>query len=230
MSVPQIPCLTKARRSPHRGQTLIEVLVAIALLSVLFVFISGDLTNVLQMDRATDRSLETSAAGFLLGVMKQDQDFWNDPWSAGPTNACLAPLGGFTDPGPSPSPDWHAMPTAPPGCPAMPFSDDGGPQPAPSGGGIAPPVGDKVEYMWNASPHGTDPWAADLTVWVRREGSPAMEFHSIRYEYPGSATPTPIPTGPTPTPPPSSPPPTPTPGPTQSPQPTPSPSPTGIGV
>ena len=85
--------------------------------------------------------------------------------------------------------------------------------------------------MWNASRHGTDPWAADLTVWVHRQGAPVMEFHSIRYEYPGANVPTappvsPTPGGPTPTPPP----PTPSPRPTPSRAPTPSPSPTGIGV
>jgi len=180
------------------------------------------------VDTATDRSIETSAAGFLLGVMKSDQNFWTEPWSVGPPD-CLSPLGGFTDAGPSPSPDWHAMPTAPPGCDPMPFSDDGGPQ-QPSGGGVAPPVGDRVEYMWNASHHNGDPWAADLTVWVKRETGPVMEFHSIRYEYPSLQTPTPIPSG-SPTPPPSPPASsTPSPGPTQSQPPTPSPSPTAIGV
>ena len=128
----------------QRGQTLAEVLVATALLAVLFVFVSGDLTNIIRVDTATDRTLETSAAGFLLGVMKSDPNFWTDPWSAGPSNPCLNTLGPFTDPGPSPSPDWHAMPTAPPGCPDMPFTDQG-PQPQPTGVGLQPPVGDEVE-------------------------------------------------------------------------------------
>ena len=206
-----------------------EVLVAILILSVIFVFVSGDLTNLLRVDTATDRSVETGAANFLLGVMKSDQTFWTNPWSQGPNDPCLAPLGGFTDAGPGPSSDWHDMPTAPPGlnCPSMPYTDEGGPQSEPTTGGLAAPVGNRVKYMWNASRHGSDPWAADLTVWVKRDGAPAiLEFHAIRYEYPGS-TPTPGPSGGG-SPPPSGPPGSPSPGPTQ--QPTPSPSPTGIGV
>ena len=229
-------------RSPARsGHTLIEVMVAIAILTVVLVFVTMDMTNIASSDSATDRTIEISSANYLLGVIKSDPKFWDTDWSSGPSEPCLAPLGPYTDSGPSPNPSWHAMPSPPAGCAAYPFTDQGDPQPVPSGATPAPPVGDEVEYMWNASEHQGDPFAADLTVWVRRdESSPAFVYHAIRYEYPSSSTPTPEPSAssgtPTPTPCPTNCVPTPTPTPKPTPKPTPShsptpkPSPTPIGI
>jgi hypothetical protein len=234
-----VPSIVALRRPHRRGQTVAEVLMAIAVLSVVVVFITADLMNLARSDSATDRTLEISSANYFLGVMKSDPGFWSTDWSGGPTEPCLAPLGPYTDTGPSPSPSWHALPAPPAGCPAYPFSDAGGPQPIASGESPAPAVGNTVEYMWNASEHQGDPFAADLTVWVRRDdSSPSFEYHAIRYEYPSTQTPTPepsaSPTG-TPSPGPSitpgSPPPSQqphSPPPTHSPTPKPSPTPIGI--
>lgn len=52
------------RRGVGRAQTLVEVIVAIALLSVIVVMLTGDLTNVRKTDSAADRSIEISAANF----------------------------------------------------------------------------------------------------------------------------------------------------------------------
>lgn len=177
---------------PHRrngkGQTLLEVVFAIAILSVIVVLITGDLTNATKIDASADRSIEISAANYLLGVMKSDPNFWSD-WGSGPSDTCLTELGPYTDPGPSPSPDWHPMPTPPPGCNPLPFTDQGAPQQGEPGGSPAP-VGDTVEYMWSAQFHGTDTNAADLTVWVRRDaGAPVFEYHAIRYTSPEAQTP-----------------------------------------
>ena len=221
-----------AMRSQHRGQTLIEVLAALVVLSVIIVFVSGDLTSIANVNKAAGRSDELAAANFLLGVMKSDPNFWNggtpgsNDWATGPSDVCYAPLGPYTDPGPSPSPDWHTPPPAPGGCPNMPFTDQGGFQ-----NQVGPPVGNVIQYMWSASYHQGDFAAADLTVWVRRDvNAPAFAFHGIRYEYPNATAPSPIPSGsptPGPSPKPSI---TPSPQPSQSIPPTPSPKPTSVGV
>lgn len=225
----------------RRGMTLIEVLIAIALITIIFVFITGDLTNLTNTGRVADRTIEISASDYLLGVMKSDPNFWQTDWQTGPGQQCLAALGPYTDAGPGPNATWHSMPSPAAGCSPLPFTDQGAPQPVASNATPAPPVGDTIQYMWNVAEHQGDPFAADLVVWVRRDASsPFVEYHSLRYEWPGSNTPTPTP-APTPTtPPPTStptscpnctpPPPTPTPKPTPPHSPTPKPSPTPVGV
>lgn len=203
----RVPGILRMRRGVGRAQTLVEVIVAIALLSVIVVMLTGDLTNVRKTDSAADRSIEISAANFLLGVMKADPGFWTGSnggvdWNVGPDDpTCYAVLGPYTDPGPgnlaSPSPTWHSMPSPSPTCP-LPFTDAGAPQQGqPNPGASTSPVGDTIQYMWNAKEHNGDPNAADLTVWVRRDdGAPVYEYHAIRYTSP----PAKAPTGPTPSP------------------------------
>src|SRR5215472_16756805 len=91
-------------------------------------------------------------------------------------------------------------------CPP-PFTDQGGPQSYAANGltGSPVPVGNTIQYMWNASVHAADTNAADLTVWVRRDSSaPVFVFHAIRYQYPAV---TDLGTGGTPTAPSTTPPP-----------------------
>lgn len=192
----RIPKLFQTRRS-GRAQTLIEVLVALALLSIIVVFITGDLTNVTQADAAGDRSIEIAASNFLLGVMKSDPGFWSggagggNDWGSGSGDACYQNLGAYDDPGPSDPTRWRTIPLASPAppCAPLPFTDLGAPQQGqPSDG--ASPVGDIVQYQWSAQTHDNDPDEADLTVWVRRDaGSPVFEYHSIRYTSPGTSGP-----------------------------------------
>lgn len=198
----RIPKIFQLRRRTRRAQTLVEVLVAIALLSVIVVMITGDLTNITKTDSAADRSIEISGANFLLGVMKADPGFWNfgsggNDWRNGPDDPCYNALGPYTDTGPNPSQTWHTIPTPQPGC-SFPFTDQGAPQQGEPGVTESPaPVGDTIEYMWNASEHNGDPNAADLTVWVRRDaGAPIFEYHAVRYTTPQAAAPT----GPSPSP------------------------------
>ena len=184
------------RRGDGRAQTLIEVIVAIALLSVIVVMITADLTNITKADSAADRSIEISSANFLIGVMKADPGFWGSngtvDWNVGPQAPCYQALGPYTDTGPSPTPSstpsWHSIPSPQPNC-AFPFTDQGAPQEGQPGPNDSPaPVGDTIQYMWNASVHNGDPNAADLTVWVRRDpNAPIYEYHSVRYLSPGPA-------------------------------------------
>ena len=237
--------VVRCRTRATRGQTLAEVLIALAILTIIAVFITGDLTNMTRVDRATDRTVEVSAANYLINVMQTDPGFWTGvdnghDWSSGPAGTCFAGLAPYTDPGPSPSPgdtpNWHDMPTsAPADCPPA-FTDQGAPQSYSANGlsGSPAPVGNTVQYMWNVTNHvpsgdvNPDPNAADLTVWVRRDASaPVFTFHAIRYEYPAPVSPSPLGAG-SPSPNGTTPPPhTPNPGASK---PAPTPTPTGFGV
>jgi hypothetical protein len=184
------PKFFQTRRS-GRAQTLAELLIAIALLSIIVVFITGDLTNITQADAAGDRSIEISAANFLLGVMKSDPTFWSNgnDWGSGSGDQCYNGLGPYDDPGPSDPTRWRTIPLAPPAvpCAPLPFTDPGAPQQGQPSNGSGP-VGDIVQYQWSAQEHNNDPDQADLTVWVRRDaGSPVFEYHSIRYTSPGTS-------------------------------------------
>lgn len=191
------PKIFQLRHRTRRAQTLIEVLVAIALLSVIVVMITGDLTNITKTDSAADRSIEISASNFLLGVMKSDPGFWDMgpggsiDWAQGPNDPCYIALGPYTDTGPSSAARWHTIPTPRPDC-QFPFSDVGAAQQGtPDPNASAAPVGDEVQYMWNAQFHNGDTNAADLTVWVRRDPSaPVFEYHAIRYVSPPEPGPT----------------------------------------
>jgi len=196
------PKIFQLRHHKRRAQTLVEVIVAIALLSVIVVMITADLTNITKADSAADRSIEISAANFLLGVMKGDPGFWTGSpsggidWAGGPTDTCYSVLGPYTDEGPSTDSKWHSIPAPAPNCTPLPFTDPGAPQQgAPGPGASAAPVGDQVQYKWNAREHNGDTNSADLTVWVRRDpGSPVFEYHAIRYTSPEASQPTGTPT------------------------------------
>jgi prepilin-type N-terminal cleavage/methylation domain-containing protein len=214
-----------------RGQTLIEVLIALLILTVLFVFVSGDLAAITSGDSAADQTLEISAANYYLGIMKSDPNFWATDWGTGQNDPCGNQLFPYIDVYPSPpatpAPDqWHQF------------------QYCSTDGAFKDPNGqpETFQYMWNATPDTNDPlYQADLTIWIRRDAaSKVFEYHGIRYRTPTLQTPppyptaTPAPTGspttpPSPTPKPSATP-RPTPKPTPSHPPTPKPSPTPIGV
>lgn len=198
------PKIFQLRYRKRRAQTLVEVIFAIAILSVVVVMITGDLTNITKTDSAADRSIEISASNFLIGVMKSDTGFWTGSpsggvdWNIGPAGSCYSQLGAYTDQGPGQS-TWRDMPTPSSNC-DFPYGDQGAPQQGQPIPGQSPaPVGDTVQYMWNAQEHNGDPNSADITVWVRRDpGAPVFEYHAIRYTSPAAEEPT----GPTPSPPP----------------------------
>ncbi len=196
-----------------------EVLIALVVLTLIFVFVSGDVMAISHGDKATDQSLEITAANYYLGFMKADPAFWSPDWSTGPVDACDDQLPPYTDSYPSPpaQANWHDYAY----CPQAPAFTNPAPNASP----------ESVQYMWNVTQRPDDLNVADLTVWIRRDaGSPIFEYHGLRYLTPSVQTATPYPT-PTPTSSPTGPPsPTPTPSPTIKPPPTPTPSPTPIGV
>jgi prepilin-type N-terminal cleavage/methylation domain-containing protein len=214
----------------NRGTTLIEILVAVALLLIIFLFVTGDLLQSSQAENVSaTRSESMEAANFLLGVMRSDGNFWSgaggNDW-ANPnlgTDPCGNAYPPYTDN--ITSPTWHPAPACTPG---------------PGSQGLFPDlVGTPVfQYMWNAQQQGQDPDLAQLTVWVQvQEGGRlnVYELDSTRSDIltvatnqpvtptkaPPTPTPTPSPTPtPTPTPKNTTPPPTATPNPTPTPVPT----------
>jgi hypothetical protein len=207
-----------------------EVYVAIALLLLIFLSISGDLIQSSWAENVSaTRSESMDAANFLLDVMRSDPNFWNGPggndWAIGPGGN--DPCGVNTYPPYTDdinAPTWHPAPAC---------------TPSGSNPGVFPDlVGAPVfQYMWDAQEQQGDPDLAQLTVWVQvQEGNRlnVYELNSTRTNVKAVATnagvlPTPPPASMTPTPTPSSSsgshPPTPTPKPTASSTPKPSPSP-----
>jgi type II secretory pathway pseudopilin PulG len=215
-----------------RGTTLVEILVAVALLLIVFLFVTGDLIQSSQAENVSaTRSESMDAANFLLGVMRSDPNFWSTDWNIGPAgqDPCGNNYPPYTDD--ITSPNWHPAPAC---------------TPAPGIQGAFPDmVGTPVfQYMWNAQEQGADPYLAQLTVWVQvQEGGRVnvYELNSTRSniltevanspvlptKQPPTPTPTPSPTvAPSPTPKTTTPPPTATPKPTSTPVPTPTPVPT----
>jgi hypothetical protein len=208
----------------RRGHTLIEVLMALLMMTVIFVFITGDMMAISHQDKATDQTVEIAGANYYLGIVKSDPGFWLPDWGTGPQDACGDQLPPYTDAYPSPpaQPQWHDFLF----CEHAPaFVDPNSSSPAPI----------TMQYMWNVAQR-PDVNAADLTVWIRKDGSsPVYEYHALRYHVPQVIPPSPYSTGASPSPSPeesASPPGSPTPGPSPTPTrpPTPTPSPTGWGV
>ncbi|MBC5806845.1 MAG: hypothetical protein DLM53_09900 [Candidatus Eremiobacter antarcticus] len=221
----------------QRGTSLIEVLIATVILTIAFLFVSGDMIASTQAERqATNRGVTISMANYFIDNMRTDSSFWSEQvggvWTTAPiglTDPCGNAFPPYNDS--LTTPTWHNVPT----CAAGPFSNL-----AKTG---------KFQYMWRADQQ-ADANAADLTVWISAQTGAGTGKRQIfaMHQFsrndpnpntsgvmpPGSPTPTPTPT---PTPKPSMPPtpvPTPkpsgtaTPVPTATPAPTPTPQPTVI--
>ncbi|MGI8738045.1 MAG: hypothetical protein DLM53_09915 [Candidatus Eremiobacter antarcticus] len=208
------------RLSTRRGTTLIEILIAVTLLLMIFLFLTGDLIQSSQAENvAATRTESISAANYLLGVMRQDPIFWSD-WNTGPgtTDPCGNPWPPYTD-SITAQGGWHQAPAClPNGVNAGAFPDLIGVS--------------AFQFKWKAQQQGSppDPRVAELTTWVLvNEGGrqDIYELHSTRGNISTPASPAGI-LPPTPTPPPCTQPcPSTSPSPPGSPTPRPSPSPTG---
>jgi len=218
----------KSRSSQSkRGTTLVEVLIAVALMTFIFIFITAELIATSQAENlASNHSQTIAASNQLLGVIKGDGSFWaTGDWAAGPLfgtekDGCGKNYPGYTDTITSPS--WHPL------C-GITF-------PELNGAAVV------AQYMWNAQIQGGDPNIAQLTLWVMTdEGgrNDIYELHGTRMKTapaPSYSAVLPVQSSPPPStaPPsvPSIPPtsPTPKPSPTSKPSPSPKPSPTPTGI
>lgn len=223
-------------RSKLRGNTLLEIMVAVGLLLLIFLFLTGDLIQSSQAENVVANHTSTvTASNYFLGVMRDDPNFWAPDWAIGNglTDPCGKPWPPYTDSivsGP-----WHPAPACTPG--------GGNPGAFPDMIGV-----NTFQFKWNAQTQGGDPRTAELTTWVMvAEGgrTDVYELHSTKGNLPTpppasgpfpTATPVPTPTPcmtncvtPTPTPSRSATP-KPSPSPTKKPSPTPTPSPSPSGT
>lgn len=211
----------------HRGTTLVEVLVGIALMTFIFVFLTAELISSAQTENfASNHAESIQAANELLSVMKSDNKFWGPDWggASGLTDDCGNPYPAYTDS--ITAPTWHAL------CTSR-FPELTGP-------------GVNAQFMWNAQFQGIDPNESHLTVWVRTDEGGRNDIYEINAtriktaptptylavfpspSFSATTTPTPCPTNcksPLPTPTPKK---SPSPTPTPSKTPKPSPTPTGV--
>jgi type II secretory pathway pseudopilin PulG len=167
---------------------LLEILVAVALLVIIFLFVTLDLIQSSQAENESATRTETmNAANYLLSVMRGDPNFWFER-----TGSAWTGIPGGQDPCGNPyppyddtilAPTWHQAPA----CAAL-FPDLAG---VPS-----------FQYMWNAQQRPGNTSIADLTVWVQiDEGGRynIYEVHSTRSNItppsapPGSLSPPPSP-------------------------------------
>ncbi|HLJ84974.1 MAG TPA: prepilin-type N-terminal cleavage/methylation domain-containing protein [Candidatus Eremiobacteraceae bacterium] len=218
----------------QRGMTLLEVLVAVTLLTLVFLLVSQDMiATVGAQSQAGSNSVAVSEANYLLSTVQNDSgNFWNySNWSNyAPAASCgTFPVmnGSYVKPPPN-GPDtnnWQALPS---GC-----------------------GNNNLEFMWAATQSPTDTNAANIQIWVKTGTSPnsqVYELTGLNANQPSglnygtappisplpTATPTPTPSGtPKPSPSPTAKPtptpsgtPKPSPSPTVKPSPTPTPSPT----
>ena len=137
----------------QRGGSLIEVLVATVVLTLAFLFVSGDMIASTQAEKqAANRGIAISMANYFIDTMRDDGNFWNEQtsgtWSTAHSgnDACGNAWPTYTDDPATPT--WHAVPT----CVGGPFANV-------SAHGT-------YQYMWQAKEQ-TDTNAADLTVWIQ---------------------------------------------------------------
>ncbi len=196
----------------QRGTTLLEVLVAVTLLTLVFLLVSQDMiATVGAQSQAGSNSVAVSEANYLLSTVQNDaSNFWNySNWSNyAPAATCGSfPVmnGAYVKPPPN-GPDTNDWQTLPSSC-----------------------GNNNLEFMWAATQNPNDTNAATIQIWVKTGTAPdaqVYELNGLNANQPpalnyGTAPPiSPLPTA-TPTPKPS-----PTPTPSKAPTPTPSPTPT----
>jgi hypothetical protein len=190
--------------------TLIEVLVALVLLVLVFIFVADQMiASSWAASKSSQRTANITSANYMLSLM-HGSALWASPAPvipAIPNDPCGHPMTPVNDGGPGIG-VWHT----PPVCP------------------LNPPELSNIEYQWAMTGVNLD--SAQLTVWVRStvDGKVDMyQLHAFTHQTPTQltlATPPPSPT-PTPTPAPT-PTHTPTPSPTATPTATPVPTPTPV--
>jgi type II secretory pathway pseudopilin PulG len=206
----------KSTAATLRGITLIEVLVAIALLVLVFLFVAENMiASSWAESKAAQRTANISSANYLLAILHGDPTLWSK-YPDTPKDACGNSMTPVDDSGP-PGGTWHA----PPAC------------------NLAPQVLQGVQYQWMQTTPNLD--ASEVTIWVQSTIGGKVdryELHSFTHQTPTFKTlqtPPPSPSIVPSTPPPSTPPPsphspTPSPSPTSPPPSTPPPTATPIGV
>ena len=178
--------------------TLLEVLVAMVLLVLVFIFVAENMiASSWAENKSSQRSADISAANYFMALLAGDKTLWSGAYPDTPKDVCGNLLTPVNDAGPANGGTWHTAPAC----------------------GLAPPEVSNVQYQWLESQPVFN--SADLTIWVQSTIDGKTDKYELRgftHQTPTQltlATPPPSPTA-TPTP-------TPTPSPTVKPSPTPTP-------
>ncbi len=112
----RVPALHTWAHSRSRGISLLEVLIAVSILTIIFLFIAQSLvasSRTLNLDASN--STEIAAANYYLGLMKSDANFWQDQsggfTTGGAVDVCGNQLAPYDDVYPSPpaTPGWRRI-------------------------------------------------------------------------------------------------------------------------
>ena len=104
-------------RASNRGISLIEILIAVSILTIIFLFVAQALvasSRTLSLDAG--KATQIAAANYYLGLMKSDAEFWTDEsfgfGTGGAVDVCGNQLTPYNDVYPSPPavPNWHPAP------------------------------------------------------------------------------------------------------------------------
>lgn len=154
----------RAGSSRLRGDSLIEVLIAIALLVFVFlVWCSAAITAYQGENTAAENTLALTSANYLVEEIRRDANFWAEPdgktWTSnGQLNPCgaLVQLPAYADAGP-PTGAWH------------------------DGLNCARPIDNNFyQYQWRADPKaGLAGQAAIITVWVKTGIQGRIEVYKV---------------------------------------------------
>src|ERR1022692_227723 len=108
----------KSIGATRRGVSLIEVLVALVLLVVIFVFVAENMIATSWGEsKASQRTQNISASNYLFAVMHGDPNLWaKGAYPDTPSDACGQPMTPVNDAGPTMGGMWHT----PPACPLEP--------------------------------------------------------------------------------------------------------------
>ena len=140
----------------QRGTTLLEVLVAVTLLTLVFLLVSQDMiaTSVAQSDAASS-TVAVGEGNYLLSQMQNDSNFWSEVNPAPSStpgmgqNDCGTPVPAYSDTYTKPAPGatdgnaWHT--------PGVEIQCHGSTNSLP--------------YLWAATVRNNDTHAADISVW-----------------------------------------------------------------
>lgn len=161
-------------RGKRGATTLLEILIAVAMLLMIFLFVTLDLLQSSQAENVSATRTETvNAANYLLGVIRTDPGFWSgaggNDWLApgvnlGPSDPCGNAWPAYTDTWTSQN--WHPAPACTPN----------GSNPGLFPDLVAVP---SFQYMWNVQLQNGNPDQAQLTVWVKVDEGGRLNVYEV---------------------------------------------------
>src|SRR5215470_7621753 len=100
----------KTKGAKARGMTLLEVLVAMVLLVLVFIFVAENMiASSWAGSKSAQRSEDISAANYFMALMSGDGKLWSS-YPDTPVDVCGNAMSPVTDVGPASGGAWHNAP------------------------------------------------------------------------------------------------------------------------